>query len=454
MHECCISALHQVGRRLLPIAAHPLFRYFFVMPEHEPSGRRKNPIKWFFMNLGPGLISGAADDDPSGIATYSSAGALLGTGQLWTALVTWPLMASVQMMCARIGMVTGRGLAGALHHKLPKPVIIIFASALLIANTINIGADLSGMADAAEMLMGIKSYWFVGIFGIAIALATILFRYHRIAGILKWLALTLFAYVVTAFVVGPNWRAVAHDTFIPSLPKGHAAWAMIVAILGTTISPYLFFWQASQEVEEEKAAGRRLVARKGATGHELGVRRMDVGVGTLFSNLVMYFIILTTALTLHQHGMTEIETSRQAAEALIPLAGKFAGLLFTIGVLGVGFLAIPTLAGSAAYACAETFGWHQGLDAKFKSARAFYGIVICSTVIGMALDFAKISPVKALFYTAVINGLLAPFLLLGVLLIATDRRIMCGQPSSLLSILSVSLTTFLMFAAAIGMFIF
>ncbi len=363
-------------------------------------------------------------------------------------------MASVQMMCARIGMVTGRGLAGAFHHKLPKPIILIFASALLIANTINIGADLSGMADAAEMLSGVSSHWFVGFFGVGIALATIMFRYHRIAGILKWLALTLFAYVITAFVVGPNWRAVAHDTFVPSLPKGHTAWAMIVAILGTTISPYLFFWQASQEVEEEKAVGRRLVARKGATRHELGVRRMDVGVGTLFSNLVMYFIILTTALTLHQHGVTEIQTSRQAAEALIPLAGKFAGLLFTIGVLGVGFLAIPTLAGSAAYACAETFGWHQGLDAKFKAARAFYSIVICSTVVGMALDFARVSPVKALFYTAVINGLLAPFLLIGVLLIATDRKIMCGQPSSLVSVLSVGLTTFLMFTAAIGMFIF
>jgi NRAMP (natural resistance-associated macrophage protein)-like metal ion transporter len=424
------------------------------MPEHAPLRRRKNPVRWFFTNLGPGLISGAADDDPSGIATYSSAGALLGTGQLWTALITWPLMASVQMMSARIGMVTGRGLAGAFHHKFPKPVIIIFASALLAANTINIGADLSGMADAAEMLSGVNSHWFVGVFGIAIALATIMFRYHRIAGILKWLALTLFAYVVTAFVVGPNWRAVAHDTFVPSFPKGHSAWAMIVAILGTTISPYLFFWQASQEVEEEKAAGRRLIARKGATRHELGVRRMDVGVGTLFSNLVMYFIILTTALTLHQHGVTEIETSRQAAEALIPLAGKFAGLLFTIGVLGVGFLAIPTLAGSAAYACAETFGWHQGLDAKFKSARGFYSIVICSTVVGMVLDFAHISPVKALFYTAVINGLLAPFLLIGVLVIATDRKIMCSQPSSLLSILSVGVTTLLMFAAAIGMFIF
>jgi len=414
----------------------------------------RNPIVRFFANLGPGLITGAADDDPSGIATYSTAGALLGTSQLWTALITWPLMASVQMMCARIGMVTGRGLAGAFHHKLPKPLITAFAVALLLANTINIGADLTGMADAAQMLSGFNSHLLVALFGVAIALATVFFRYHSIARILKWLALTLFAYVITAFVIGPDWRAVAHDTFVPSLPKGHAAWAMMVAILGTTISPYLFFWQASQEVEEKKAAGRRMIARRGASRHELGVRELDIGVGTLFSNLVMYFIILTTALTLHRHGITDIQTSRQAAEALIPLAGKFASLLFTIGILGVGFLAIPTLAGSAAYACAETFGWHQGLDAKLKSARGFYGIVICSTVVGIALDFARISPVKALFYTAVINGLLAPFLLVGVLLIATDRKIMRNQPSSLLSVASVCLTTLLMFAAAIGMFVF
>ena len=423
------------------------------MPQ-EPARHAKNPIRWFFSNLGPGVITGAADDDPSGIATYSTAGALLGTGLLWTALITWPLMASVQMMCARIGMVTGRGLAGAFHHKLPKLLITIFAAALLLANTINIGADLSGMADAAQMVFGFNSHLLVALFGLAITLATVFFRYHSIASILKWLALTLFAYVITAFVIGPDWRAVAHDTFVPSLPKGHAAWATMVAILGTTISPYLFFWQASQEIEEQKAAGRRLVARRGATRHELGVREMDVGVGTLFSNLVMYFIILTTALTLHRHGITNIETTRQAAEALIPFAGKFAALLFTLGVLGVGFLAIPTLAGSAAYACAETFGWHQGLDAKFKSARAFYGIVIFSTVIGMALDFARISPVKALFYTAVINGLLAPFLLVGVLLIATDRKIMRNQPSSLLSVICVCLATLLMFGAAIGMFVF
>jgi Mn2+/Fe2+ NRAMP family transporter len=429
---------------------------------NEMAGKRansgkdsRNPIVRFLANLGPGLITGAADDDPSGIATYSTAGALLGTAPLWTALVTWPLMASVQMMCARVGMVTGRGLGGSLRKKFPRPVIAVAALALLIANTINIGADLAGMSDAAEMLSGIGSHYFVVLFGLAISVATVQFRYYQIANVLKWLALTLFAYVVTGFVVGADWGKIAHDTLLPSMPKGHEGWAMLVAILGTTISPYLFFWQSSQEVEEEKAMGRRMVAwRKGATRREIRIRQMDVGTGTFFSNLVMYFIILSTALTLHAHGKTNIETTRQAAEALLPLAGKFAYLLFTIGIIGVGFLAVPTLSGSAAYAFAETFGWRQGLDSRFSAARAFYGVVVLSTLLGVALDFAGVNPVKALYWTAIINGLLGPFLLVGVWLVASDRTIMQNQPSSRLSLIAVGLTTLLMFAAALGMFIF
>ena len=423
------------------------------MAEPAPA---KRTSRWRFLSeIGPGIIAGAADDDPSGIATYSSAGAALGTSLLWTALITWPLMAAVQFMCARIGMVTGRGLAGAFHHKLPRPLIAVAACALFLANTINVGADLSGMADAGAMFTGFNSRYLVFIFGIAIAFATIQFRYQQIATILKWLALVLFAYVITALMVGPDWKSVLHDTFVPSLPRSHQAWSMLVAILGTTISPYLFFWQASQEVEEKKAAGRRMLARRqGRTRRELEVREIDVGVGTFFSNLVMYFIILTTALTLHRHGIINIETSKDAAEALRPLAGKFAAALFAFGVLGVGFLAIPTLTGSAAYAFAETFGWHQGLDARFKSARAFYAVVIISTLVGIGLDFAKVNPVRALFWTAVINGLLAPFLLLAVLLVSTDRKLMKGQPSSPIAIACVGLTTLLMFGAAIGMFIF
>ncbi len=412
-------------------------------------------LRSFFASLGPGLITGAADDDPSGIATYSSAGAALGTSLIWTALITWPLMAAVQMMCAHIGMMSGRGLAGAFHHKLARPLIIIAACALFVANTINVGADLSGMADAAQMFSGISSHVFIFIFGIAIAFATIQCRYEQIATILKWLALVLFAYIFTALIVGPDWKTVVHDTFIPTLPKGHQAWSMLVAILGTTISPYLFFWQASQEVEEEKAAGRRMLARRqGATRHELQVRGLDVGVGTFFSNIVMFFIILTTALTLHRHGITDIKTSRDAAEALRPFAGKFAAGLFTFGVIGVGFLAIPTLTGSAAYALAETFGWHQGLGRKLKTARAFYAVVIVSTIVGIAMDFSGINPVKALLWTAIINGVLAPFLLVGVLLVATDYKVMHKKPSSPLAVATVALTTLLMFAAAIAMFVF
>ena len=424
-------------------------------PASETSPSRSGFVRRFLSVLGPGVITGAADDDPSGIATYSVAGARLGTSLLWTATLTWPLMAAVEMMCARIGMVTGRGLAGALRRKFPRPLLVAAALALLAANTINIGADLSGMADAAEMLTGWNSHFFVVLFGVGIAWAIIRFRYHQIATVLKWLALVLLAYVAAAVDVHPDWPSVLHDAVVPSWPGGRATWAALVAILGTTISPYLFFWQASQEVEEEKAIGRRMLVRRiGATSREIRDRKLDVGVGTFFSNLVMFFVILTTALTLHAHGRTNLETSRQVAEALRPLAGRFAETLYTVGIVGVGLLAIPTLAGSAAYAFAETFGWKQGLDQKLKNARSFYGVIVLSTVVGIALDFADVNPVKALYWTAIVNGLLAPFLLVGVLLVAGDRRLMQGQPSSRLSLAVVSLVALLMFGAAAGMFVF
>lgn len=412
-------------------------------------------IRRFFSALGPGLITGAADDDPSGIATYTIAGAQLGTSLLWTALITWPLMAAVQFMCARIGMVTGVGLGDALRRKGPRSLLFFGALALLIANTINVGADLSGMADAAEMLTGISSHFYVVVFGVGIAFATIRIRYHQIAQIMKWLALVLFAYIITAFIVGPDWRAVLHDTFVPSFPSDHKGWQNVVAILGTTISPYLFFWQSSQEVEEEKTMGRKMLAdRLGATRRELGLRELDVGVGTFFSNIVMYFIILTAALTLHRHGITNIETSRQAAEALRPLAGVFASTLYTLGVIGVGILAIPTLTGSAAYAFAETFSWKEGLDEPFRGAIPFYAVVIVSTLFGIGLDALSINPLKALFYTAVINGVVAPFLLVGILVVASDRKLMQGQPSSWPAKIAVGLTILVMFGAAVAMFIF
>lgn len=412
-------------------------------------------FKRFLSALGPGVITGAADDDPSGVATYSVAGAQLGTSMLWTALVTWPLMAAVQVTCARIGMVTGAGLAGAFRKKFPKPLIILASLALFIANTINVGADLSGMADAAEMLTGIESHLFIIFFGATITVLIIRFRYHQIATVLKWLCLFLFAYVITAFLIVTDWLTLVRDTFVPSWPRSHEAWATLVAILGTTISPYLFFWQASQEVEEEKAKGRRmLIQREGATRKEIGDRRWDVGMGTFFSNLVMYFIIVTTALTLHKHGLTEIHTSKEAAEALRPLAGKFAAALYTFGIIGVGLLAIPVLSGSAAYALAETFDWPQGIDKRFPAAWQFYAVIILSTAVGIGLDFLHLNPVKALYWTAIINGLLAPFLLVGILLIASDAKIMRNQPSPKLTRIVVLATLILMFAAAIGMFVF
>jgi len=405
-------------------------------------------------SIGPGVITGAADDDPSGIATYSMVGAQLGTKLLWTALLTWPLMAAVQMMCARIGQVTGQGLAGNLKKRFPRWVLLFFVISLLIANTINIAADLAGMADASAMLSGVNSHWFVVIFAIAISWATVKLPYRQIANVLKWLVLVLFAYPITAFVVGANWGQVLHDTLIPSMPHNRDEWAMLVAILGTTISPYLFFWQTSEEVEEEKMEGQSTLAkRRGATSEELELRRIDVGVGAFFSNLVMFFIILTTAITLNRHGITNIETSRQAAEALRPFAGNFAATLFTLGIVGVGFLAIPTLAGSAAYAFAETLGWRQGLNKNLRQARWFYALILVSTGVGVGLDFIGINPVKALYWTAVINGLLAPFLLVAILIVAADKKLMQGQPSPRLGWVVVAITTVAMFAAGIAMFV-
>jgi Mn2+/Fe2+ NRAMP family transporter len=363
-------------------------------------------------------------------------------------------MAAVQMMCARIGMVTGQGLAGNFKQRFPRWLFLAFVIALLTANTINIAADLAGMADAAAMLSGINSHWFVVLFALLISWATVRLQYTQIANVLKWLVLVLFAYPITAFVVGANWGQVLRDTLVPSMPHSREEWSTLVAILGTTISPYLFFWQASQEVEEEKSVGQNTIAqRKGATSEELTMRNVDVGVGAFFSNMVMFFIILTTAITLNRHHITNIETSRQAAEALRPFAGNFAATLFTLGIVGVGFLAIPTLAGSAAYAFAETLGWRQGLNKKLRQARWFYALILVSTAAGVALDFIGVNPVKALYWTAVINGLLAPFLLVAILIVAADKKLMQDQPSSRMGWIVVAITTIAMFVAGIAMFV-
>jgi Mn2+/Fe2+ NRAMP family transporter len=363
------------------------------------------------------------------------------------------MMSAVQMMCARIGMVTGRGLDSTLSLKIPKTIIRIFCLLLFLANTVNIAADLAGMADAMQLLTGINSHICIFIFGFGIGIAIIKFKYGQIANVLKWLALSLFAYVITAFIIHPNWSLILHHTFSFRIKNDSTTWATIVAILGTTISPYLFFWQASQEVEEEKLMGRDDDGRKGATQVEIVDKIMDVGAGTLLSNVVMFFIILTTALTLHAHGITNISSSKEVSEALFhPLAGNLATLLYTVGIVAVGLLAIPTLAVSAAYAFAETFDWSHGLDEKWGKAGSFYAVIIIALVFAVALDFINVNPIKALFWSAVFNGLLAPFLLVGIFLVARDQKIMNGQASSKINQTVVGITTILMFIASVAMF--
>jgi len=384
-----------------------------------------NPLVRYFGILGPGLVTGASDDDPSGITTYSVAGASLGYGMLWTALATFPLMAAVQLICARIGLITGRGLAGTIRRHYPRPFLYVACLLLLIANVFNIAADLAGMADATRMLTGVPLLVSVPLFGLAILLATVYMTYARFAQYLKWLTAVLLAYVITAFLAKPDWRQVAVATLVPSLRWNGLYITTLVAVLGTTISPYLFFWQASQEVEEEKARGRRSVAqRRGATMHELADARLDVATGMLFSNLVMFFIMLATGATLHRAGQVEIETARQAAEALRPLAGDGAYALFGLGLIGTGFLAVPVLAGSASFAVAEVFGWRAGLDLSPRRGRRFYLVFAGAVAAGMLLNLAGTSSIRMLFLCAVLNGLLAPPLLLLVMLVSNNRAIM------------------------------
>ncbi|HKV75192.1 MAG TPA: Nramp family divalent metal transporter, partial [Gemmatimonadales bacterium] len=320
-----------------------------IQPTETPpvERRRRGPLRRVLGALGPGVIAGAADDDPSGIATYSIAGAQLGTRMLWCSLLTWPLMGAVQMMCARIGMVTGRGLASGLRAKLPRGVLVFLVTGLLVANTVNVGADLSGMADAGEMLTGVDSHSLVVLFAVGIGWATIRLRYSTIARTLKWLAAALFAYVVTMVHVKPDWGAVIGDTFIPSWPSSRTEWATLVAILGTTISPYLFFWQASQEVEEIRRIPEDKPLRHAPEQIRRQLRRLrlDTIAGMGFSNLIAFFMITATAATLHAHGQTQIQTTEQAAAALRPIAGDAAFMLFALGIVGTGMLALPVLAG-------------------------------------------------------------------------------------------------------------
>lgn len=410
-------------------------------------------LQGFLDELGPGLITGAADDDPSGISTYSVAGASFGYTTLWTALISFPLMAAVQLMCARLGMVTGCGLATVIRTRYPRWVLWLACSLVIVANIFNIGADLGGMADAMQMMSGIRAYYWTPLFAALIIALLMWTSYGTMARVFKWLTLVLFAYVITAFLAHPNWAAVLRATFIPHLEWTRDYLAVLVGILGTTISPYLFFWQAAQEVEEDRQRGKATVAeRRGSTNLELRIAQKDVITGMLLSNLVMYFLILTTGATLHVHGVTHIQTAKQAAEALLPLAGKGAYLLFTLGLVGTGMLAVPVLAGSSAYAIAEAAKWRSAtLSVKPQRARKFYAVIAIAIVVGLALDFAGFNAVKMLFWSAILNGLLAPPLVVMVVLLTSDRKVM-GSRTNPRSLQALGwICTLAMSAAAIAL---
>ncbi|MFA6197828.1 MAG: Nramp family divalent metal transporter [Patescibacteria group bacterium] len=382
--------------------------------------------------LGPGLTTGAADDDPSGIATYSQSGAKYGFSLLWLAPLTFPLMSVVQEMCARIGLVTGRGLAANIKHHYRPWVLFLCAGLLLIANTFNIGADLGAMAKATQLLLPSANFVLLIIsYALISILLQVLVSYRRYSKYLKWLALVLLAYVLTAFTIKMDWLDVIRHTLIPTLTLTKDQILLITGILGTTISPYLFFWQTSQEVEEEIMVGRSSVqSRTGATNKEIKDMRFDVWTGMLFSNLVMLFIIAVCAATLNASGISNIATAADAAAALRPLAGNGASWLFALGIIGTGLLAVPVLAGSAAYAITESFGWHEGLYRKFKKAHAFYGVIACAVVVGGLINFIHLDPIKALIYSAVLNALVAPVVLILIIRLSSNRQIMGVRTNS------------------------
>jgi NRAMP (natural resistance-associated macrophage protein)-like metal ion transporter len=415
--------------------------------KHEP-----NPFKRFLKLLGPGLITGASDDDPSGIGTYSAAGASLGYATLWTAIVTLPLMAVVQFICAKIGLVTGRGLAGVLRHHYPRKVFYPAVLCLVIANTINAGTDIGAIAAAINLIVPLPITVMILPIALIIVALQIWGSYRQIAEIFKWLTLSLFAYIAAAFLAQPDWDQVLKATFIPQLRLNHEYFLTLVAILGTTISPYLFFWQTSEEVEEEISAGHKtLRQRKRATDVELTEAKWDTITGMVFCNIVFYFVILASAATLHASGKTDVRSATDAAEALRPLAGSAATILFALGIIGAGFLAVPVLTGSSAYAVAETFRWKYGLDKKPEQAKQFYAVIAMSTLIGIVIDFLGINAITALFWTAVINGVLASPLLVLIMVISNNKQVMGIRVNGRFTNIVGWTAAVIMFAAAVGM---
>ena len=384
-------------------------------------------VRNYWHMLGPGLTTGASDDDPSGIATYSQTGAQYGYGFLWLAAFTYPLMSVIQEMCARIGLATGRGLAGNIRIHFSKKILIFCTLLLFVANTLNIGANLGAMAEAVRLFWDVNYLVAVVVFALVILLLQIYSAYKKYASVLKWLALILLAYIFSALLIdGMDWGAIVKTAVTPSIVINKESVIMICAILGTTISPFLFFWQTSQEVEEriEQGLTNIKLRQNEVTRSEISDMRTDVWSGMFLSNLVMFFIIVACAATLNANGITNIESAAQAAEALRPFAGEYSYTLFALGIIGTGLLGIPVLAGSSSYAISESFGWKQGLHLKLKQAHAFYGVIIISMLVGIAINFIGIDPIKALIYSAVANGLVAPVVLVFIVLLASSSKVM------------------------------
>jgi NRAMP (natural resistance-associated macrophage protein)-like metal ion transporter len=413
--------------------------------------RRKNRLAEFLKVLGPGLITGASDDDPSGIGTYAVAGASLGYAMLWTAPWSFPLMTAVQFICAKVGMVSGRGLAGVLRASYPRWLLYPAVVLLVVANTINAGADIGAIAAGINLLIPN-----LPIGGLIVPIALLVLglqvwgSYRLIARIFKWLTLALLAYVAAGLFAQPDIGEVVRATLVPRISLDPGTLTTLVAILGTTISPYLFFWQSSQEVEEEVEMGRtRLWQRLGATDDELKYRAWDVNTGMFFAIVVMYFIMLATGATLNKAGQTDINSAADAAVALKPLAGEGAYLLLALGLVGTGFLAVPILTGSAAYAVSEAFGWRYGLNENPGQAKQFYAVIVVATLVGMLINFIGVNPIEALFWTAVINGFMAPPLLVLIMIIANNRAIMGRCVNGVWTNVLGGAATLAMFAAAI-----
>ncbi|EKE20053.1 MAG: natural resistance-associated macrophage protein [uncultured bacterium] len=377
----------------------------------------------FIRALGPGLITGASDDDPSGIGTYSSVGAQYGLALIWMAAWLLPIMIAVQEVCARIGVVTNKGLAQVIKENYSKKIVFFVVSLLIVANVANIGADLGAMAASLKMLTGINYYVAAVGFAVVIILVEVLVKYHLYVKVLKWLTISVFAYIATGIIIDPDWITILKKSIIPEIHFNSAYFFAMIAVFGTSITPYLFFWQASEEVEENKLLGKKLCSKKRMCDR-ISHMRTDVNTGMILANIVFFFIVLTTAQVLFANGITNIESAEQAAQALRPLAGDYAYLLFALGIIGTGLLAVPILAGSGAYALAELMTWQEGLEEKFSHAKSFYLVIIFSILLGLALNFFHINPIKALYYSAFLNGVIAVPLLVIIMLVGDNILIM------------------------------